>query len=133
MSLVDDGTTEERNTDQDSVANQTLQTALTLLESLKPHISQILAPQGPQGSPKVVQVPLERMDIMPPEKGDAERANVLWLGPSKERSAEKKVLWDVCRESVPRTRKMLSDHSFRMKMQFITVSEMLALFKKKGR
>ncbi|KDQ16020.1 hypothetical protein BOTBODRAFT_43642 [Botryobasidium botryosum FD-172 SS1] len=90
-----------------SPAPPSVQSALDLLRSLKPRLSQILAPQtqSQTRNPREdtwtkVRVPLERMDIMPPEHGDPTRAHVLWLGPSKERSAEKKVLWDVCRPAM---------------------------------
>jgi len=54
---------------------KTLSQALSLLTSLESRISEMLC--GAQ-----LTVPLQMMDIMPPDGGDPDKAHVLWLGPS---------------------------------------------------
>ncbi|VDC01513.1 unnamed protein product [Peniophora sp. CBMAI 1063] len=55
----------------------TLTRATELLHTLRPRVLEMLG-----GEP--LRVGLERMDIMPPERGDPERAHVLWVGPDLE-------------------------------------------------
>ena len=59
-----------------AAAAHTLEAAKTLLNDLRPRIAALLA--GRRAS-----VRLESMDIMPPERRDAERAHVMWVGPSQ--------------------------------------------------
>ena len=59
-----------------SNAAHTLEAAMTLLRELRPRIEALLA--GRRAS-----VRLDSMDIMPPERRDAERAHVMWVGPSQ--------------------------------------------------
>ncbi|KAH7884930.1 kinase A anchor protein [Phlebopus sp. FC_14] len=54
---------------------KTLSEALALLSSLGPRIKESLAENH-------LCVPLQRMDIMKPDRGDPDNAHVLWLGPS---------------------------------------------------
>ncbi|KAF8121225.1 kinase A anchor protein [Boletus edulis] len=56
---------------------KTLSQALSLLTSLEPRISEMLCGAH-------LMVPLQMMDIMPPDGGDPDKAHVLWLGPSHE-------------------------------------------------
>ncbi|OCH83916.1 hypothetical protein OBBRIDRAFT_799527 [Obba rivulosa] len=56
---------------------RTLEAARALLRDIRPRILDILA-----GVPLRVQ--LDSMDIMKPERGDLERAHVMWIGPSHE-------------------------------------------------
>ncbi|KAH0832401.1 hypothetical protein J3R83DRAFT_13435 [Lanmaoa asiatica] len=58
-------------------ARKTLSEALSLLSSLRPQVSELLC-----GAP--LKVPLQMMDIMPPDGGDPDKAHVLWFGPSLE-------------------------------------------------
>lgn len=52
----------------------TLSAALSLLTALKPRIMAIL-------SGHKLSVALNRMDIMNPDRGDLDKAHVLWVGP----------------------------------------------------
>ena len=52
----------------------TLAAARALLESLRPRVLQMLRGQR-------LRVGLERMDVLQPERGDASRAHVLFVGP----------------------------------------------------
>lgn len=52
---------------------KTLQSALSILTELRPRILDILGGQK-------LRVALNRMDIMQPERGDRDKAHVLWLG-----------------------------------------------------
>ncbi|KAI9566274.1 kinase A anchor protein [Boletus coccyginus] len=56
---------------------KTLSEALSLLSSLRPQISELLC--GAR-----LKVPLHMMGIMPPDRGDPDKAHVLWLGPRHE-------------------------------------------------
>jgi hypothetical protein len=56
---------------------KTLQSALDLLQSLRPQIMNLLAG-------KTLHVALNRMHIMNPRQGRLGDANVLWLGPAFE-------------------------------------------------
>lgn len=58
-------------------SRKTLSEALSLLTSLEPQISELL--RGAR-----LKVPLQMMNIMPPDGGDPDKAHVLWLGPSLE-------------------------------------------------
>lgn len=53
---------------------ETLSAAISLLQSLKPRVTEILGK-------KKLRVALNRMDIMKPSRGDLEQAQVLWVGP----------------------------------------------------
>ncbi|KZV67917.1 hypothetical protein PENSPDRAFT_653651 [Peniophora sp. CONT] len=59
---------------QTAQPERTLARATELLRTLRPKVLEML-----DGKP--LNIGLERMDIMPPERGDAERAHVLWVGP----------------------------------------------------
>ncbi|KAI0671288.1 AKAP7 2'5' RNA ligase-like domain-containing protein [Trametes maxima] len=63
--------------DQASKPESTLQAAKRVLEEVRPKILEAL------GGRKL-QVKLERVDIMKPERGDQERAHVMWVGPAVE-------------------------------------------------
>lgn len=67
---------------------KTLSSAISLLADLKPRILDIIGDQK-------LRVALNRMDIMKPERGDLDKAHVLWLGPSLE-DEDGKRLKDVC-------------------------------------
>ncbi|KAG9308852.1 kinase A anchor protein [Chiua virens] len=56
-------------------SNKTLSEALSLLSSLRPQILELLC--GAR-----LNVPLQIMNIMPPEDDDLDKAHVLWCGPS---------------------------------------------------
>jgi len=56
-------------------AEKTLESALTLLNNLKPRIMDIL-------SGEKLRVDLNTLDIMPPDRGDLDKAHVLWMGPA---------------------------------------------------
>jgi len=58
-------------------SRKTLSEALSLLSSLRPQILELLC--GAR-----LKVPLHMMGIMPPDRGDPDKAHVLWLGPSRE-------------------------------------------------
>ena len=51
-----------------------LSSAIEFLQSLRPRILDLL-------ENKQLLVPLEEMDIMKPDRGDPEKAHVLWVGP----------------------------------------------------
>ena len=53
----------------------TVRAATDLLRSLKPRILELLAGEK-------LNVSLDRMHIMPPERRDPERAHVMWVGPA---------------------------------------------------
>ncbi len=63
--------------DVDRERQRTLEMAKNVLQELRPQILGILA-----GEKLIVR--LDRMDIMKPERGNQERANVMWIGPSLE-------------------------------------------------
>lgn len=69
--------------------DRTLARATELLHAIRPKVLEML-----EGKP--LKIGLERMDIMPPERGNAERAHVLWVGPDIG-SEEGKRLTAVCR------------------------------------
>ncbi|KZT22875.1 hypothetical protein NEOLEDRAFT_1118987 [Neolentinus lepideus HHB14362 ss-1] len=66
---------------------KTIAAALALLAELRPRIFGILAGEK-------LRVELKAMDIMKPDKGDPERAHVMWVGPSNNGSGTK--LQEVC-------------------------------------
>lgn len=71
--------------------------AQALLNALRPRILALLADGGGDGR---LRVALRRIDIMPPERGDVERAHVMWAGPPLEGAecdAESVKLKRVCR------------------------------------
>jgi activating signal cointegrator complex subunit 1 len=72
----------------DANPSKTVTSAVALLQSLKPSISAILGQQK-------LRVALDRMDIMKPDRGDLEKAHVLWVGPALEGDDAKR-LKDVC-------------------------------------
>jgi activating signal cointegrator complex subunit 1 len=63
---------------------KTVSAAISLLQSLKPRITEIL------GNEKL-RVALNRMDIMKPNRGDLEQAHVLWVGPHVENDDAKRL------------------------------------------
>jgi len=63
---------------------KTVAEALALLCSLRSQISDIL--RGARLS-----VPLQLMNIMPPDRGDPDKAHVLWIGPSFENEATQRL------------------------------------------
>ncbi|KAI0073014.1 hypothetical protein K474DRAFT_1686391 [Panus rudis PR-1116 ss-1] len=62
---------------QSSQRPKTLESAKALLDELKPRVMEILAGEK-------LRVGLKRVDIMRPDRGDLERAHVMWVGPSHE-------------------------------------------------
>ncbi|KAF8551128.1 hypothetical protein OG21DRAFT_1605495 [Imleria badia] len=58
-------------------SRKTLSDALSLLASLGPQISALLCGAS-------LKIPLQLMDIMPPDGGNPDRAHVLWFGPPHE-------------------------------------------------
>ena len=66
-------------------SRKTLSEALSLLSSLRPQISELLC--GTR-----LKVPLQMMNIMPPDGRDPDRAHVLWLGPSLENEDAQRLL-----------------------------------------
>ena len=66
-----------------------LQSAVDLLQSLRPNILEILA-----NNP--LRVALNTMDIMSPDHGDLSKAHVLWLGPSLNANDDTRRLRAVC-------------------------------------
>jgi len=64
--------------DPPASSEKTIETALALLSTLRPHIMECLDGHG-------LRVPLTEMNIMNPNRGDAaDNAHVLWFGPSPE-------------------------------------------------
>ncbi|KAI1783327.1 AKAP7 2'5' RNA ligase-like domain-containing protein [Ganoderma leucocontextum] len=55
---------------------RTLEAAKTLLQEVKPKVMELL-------SKETLRVPLNSLDIMRPERGDPERAHVMWAGPGE--------------------------------------------------
>lgn len=70
--------------DVDKEKQRTLEMAKNVLQELRPKILEIL------GGEKLV-VRLDRMDILKPERGSRERANVMWIGPSLESESARKL------------------------------------------
>lgn len=70
--------------DVDKEKQRTLEMAKNVLQELRPKILEIL------GGEKLV-VRLDRMDILKPERGRRERANVMWIGPSLESESATKL------------------------------------------
>lgn len=68
---------EDSNVILDSQSSKTLSEALSLLTSLEPQIVELLC--GAR-----LKVPLQMMDIMPPDGGDPDKAHILWFGPVPE-------------------------------------------------
>lgn len=62
---------------EDGRIARTVEAAQALLNELKPQIIDML--QGVK-----LRAALRNLDIMPPERGDATRAHVMWIGPSSE-------------------------------------------------
>ncbi|KAK7682304.1 hypothetical protein QCA50_014507 [Cerrena zonata] len=71
MSLDLDGTTSH------GTRPKTLDTAAQLLNELKPQVMKMLAGEK-------LRIGLKRIDIMKPERGDLEKAHILWTGPAQE-------------------------------------------------
>ncbi|KAJ3520334.1 hypothetical protein NM688_g9179 [Phlebia brevispora] len=65
------------NTTGGAARSRTLDSAIDLLNELRPRILDLLS-QSP------LRVALQRVDIMRPDKGDLEQAHVMWAGPSHE-------------------------------------------------
>jgi len=59
----------------------TIESALNLLRSLRPQLLETLRSDGAASS---LSVPFSKIDIMSPERGDNEKAHVMWAGPSAE-------------------------------------------------
>ncbi|KAL4244527.1 Activating signal cointegrator 1 complex subunit 1 [Abortiporus biennis] len=72
------------NLQPNSTLPPTLESSKTLLSDLRPKILEILS-----GNP--LTVPLNRIDIMRPDRGDPEKAHVMWAGPSNEGEDFKKL------------------------------------------
>lgn len=85
-----DGTKEAHKDDGmfPNPSHQTVASALALLESLRPRILALL--EGQQ-----LRVPLEQIDIMPPERGHPECAHVMFASPRYD-SEDGKRLKRVC-------------------------------------
>ena len=71
--------------DQSGDSTRTLSAARSLLQSLKPRVSEMLAHHK-------LRISLERLDIMPPERGDLTRAHVLFIGPDLSSEDGKRLL-----------------------------------------
>jgi len=80
---------ESHSQSQPQPQSKTLSSALALLTALKPRIRTIL------GDHKL-RVALDRMDIMKPDRGDLDRAHVMWLGPLLEGDDDARRLREVC-------------------------------------
>ncbi|KAI8986312.1 kinase A anchor protein [Trametes punicea] len=63
---------------------RTLEAAQRVLEELRPKIVEMLGQER-------LRVTLDSMDIMKPERGDQERAHVMWVGPSLDGESGKKL------------------------------------------
>ncbi|KAI0330869.1 hypothetical protein GY45DRAFT_1250064 [Cubamyces sp. BRFM 1775] len=63
---------------------RTLEDAKKVLDELKPRIKELLGDE-------VLKVKLDRVDIMPPERRDQERAHVMWVGPSLDTESTKRL------------------------------------------
>ena len=61
---------------------KTLEAARTLLREVKPKVLEILGREK-------LRVSLDSMDIMRPERGDQERAHVMWVGPADGKGVKK--------------------------------------------
>ena len=90
MSLDQPQATSHTSAESPPDSERTLIRASELLQTLRPTILAML-----NGSP--LNIGLERLDIMPPERGNPERAHVLWVGPDLE-SDDGKRLIAVCSE-----------------------------------
>ena len=74
MSLIRD---EETEGTSEANANKTISSAIAFLQSLRPRIIDELGGAG-------LRIPLERIGIMKPERGNMERAHVMFAGPAVE-------------------------------------------------
>ena len=63
-----------------SSSEKTLENALALLLTLKPRIMKLLDGHG-------LCIPLTEMNIMKPDRGDADNAHILWFGPSLDKDS----------------------------------------------
>lgn len=63
---------------------RTIESALALLNKLKPKILEML-------NGEKLRVPLTHVDIMNPDRGDLEKAHVMWAGPSDEDEGAQKL------------------------------------------
>jgi activating signal cointegrator complex subunit 1 len=81
-------TTYEASSTSSPPSKPTVATALSLLQSLKPQIMEILGQEK-------LRVTLDRMDIMRSGRDDSENAHVMWVGPSLE-SPDARRLKRVC-------------------------------------
>lgn len=77
MSLADSEHSSNTFETQAVNSRKTLSEALSLLSSLQPRVSELLC--GAR-----LKVPLDMMNIMPPDERDPDKAHVLWFGPSLE-------------------------------------------------
>ena len=77
MSLEDSENSNIASDGQATNSRKTLSAALSLLTSLQPQISALLRGAS-------LKIPLQLMDIMPPDGGDPNKAHVLWVGPPHE-------------------------------------------------
>lgn len=77
MSLEDSENSNNALESQAISPRKTLSEALSLLSSLQLQVSELL--RGAR-----LKIPLQMMDIMPPDGGDPDKAHVLWFGPSLE-------------------------------------------------
>ncbi|KAI0630023.1 kinase A anchor protein, partial [Trametes polyzona] len=70
--------------DVDDSPERTVEHAKRVLDELRPKILEALGGEA-------LRVRLDRMDIMKPERGDRERANVMWVGPAGEGESGKRL------------------------------------------
>ena len=73
---------ESSSSENTSKPHRTVAAATQLLLSLRAPISDLLKGEK-------LRVPLDSMDIMPPERRDQERAHVMWTGPAETASGER--------------------------------------------
>ncbi|KAI0642816.1 kinase A anchor protein [Trametes meyenii] len=80
--------------DQPDAPEKTLQAAKRVLEEVQPKILETLGGRA-------LRVKLERMDVMKPERGNQERAHVMWVGPAleTEEAGRLKTVAEVVRET----------------------------------
>ncbi|TDL19159.1 hypothetical protein BD410DRAFT_792407 [Rickenella mellea] len=89
MCLSDDMRNEpETSSVAQDAQNATLQNAITLLECIRPRLMSLM-----ENKPR--RVSFQRLDIMSPNRGDLEKAHIMWIGPDVE-SEEGKRLQDFC-------------------------------------
>jgi len=84
LAPADEGTTGGQNSAGRAARPRTVQSAIELLNKLRPRIMDEIA--GEQ-----LRIGLRMMDIMRPERGDLSKAHVMWAGPSHEDEQAKRL------------------------------------------